>query len=441
MPHFIELYNHSTNSVDVSGCILTDDPATNKFVIPPGHGDRPAGFVSFTQPTWFPLNGAGETVYFIKPDGSRILDAVQFEAQADGVSLAAGRTARMILCLHRQHAGHEQQRHFIGDIVINELMYDPISGNDDDQYIELYNQGTNAVNLSGWQFTSGVTFTFPTNTTLPPDGYLVVARNLTNLFAIYQSERRQHGREITGGKLSHNGERVALAMPQTLNGTNTIYVVEDEVTYGTGGRWGQWSSGGGSSLELIDPRANHRLAANWADSDETQKSSWVNIETTGVLDNGTNYDADIGYAQIGLLDAGECLVDNVEVDFNGTNLCRIPTLRAGWPTGRCRAAWFAPAWKTTATQSSHSLHVRCSDRIWTGANSCQVALNANSLAAGQTATLRFKARWLRGWPEALLRLNGNWLEATGACPFPPISARPACATAATRPTPARRFTK
>ena len=74
--------------------------------------------------------------------------------------------------------------------------------------------------------------------------------------------------------------------------------------------------------------------------------------------------------------------------------------------------------------SSHSLHIRCSDRIWTGDNSCQVALNANSLAAGQTATLRFKARWLHGWPEALLRLNGNWLEATGgAAGARPISAR------------------
>ena len=61
------------------------------------------------------------------------------------------------------------------------------------------------------------------------------------------------------------------------------------MTYGTGGRWGQWSRGGGSSLELIDPHSNHRLAANWADSDETAKSVWTNIENTGVLDNGANY--------------------------------------------------------------------------------------------------------------------------------------------------------
>ena len=196
--------------------------------------------------------------------------------------------------------------------------------------------------------------------------------------------------------------------------TNIINIVVNDVTYGTGGRWGQWSAGGGSSLELIDPNSNHRLAANWADSDETQKSVWTNIETTGVLDNGANYDPSIDYAQIGLLDVGECLVDNVEVDYQ-----RRPTT---FPTARLKAAlsnWSLQgcmcrsSLENTGYASSHSLHIRCSDRLWTGDNSCQVALNANSLAAGQTATLRFKARWLHGWPEALLRLNGNWLEATG----------------------------
>jgi len=56
--------------------------------------------------------------------------------------------------------------------------------------------------------------------------------------------------------------------------------------YGIGGRWGTWAHGGGSSLELVDPRSDHRLAPNWADSDETGKSAWVTIEHTGVLDNG-----------------------------------------------------------------------------------------------------------------------------------------------------------
>ena len=143
--------------------------------------------------------------------------------------------------------------------------------------------------------------------------------NLTNLFAKYPNLNSGNTVGNYSGKLSHNGELVVLSMPETLNTNTAILVAEDQVTYGTGGRWGEWSAGGGSSLELNDPHSNHRLAANWADSDETQKSVWTDIETTGVLDNGANYDPTIDYAQIGLLDVGECLVDNIEVDCNGSN--------------------------------------------------------------------------------------------------------------------------
>ena len=296
-------------------------------------------------------------------------------------------------------------------------MYDPISGSDDDQYIELYNQGTNTVNLAGWQFTSGVTFTFP-NVTIAPNGYLVVAKNMTNLFAKYPNLNSGNTAGNYSGKLSHNGELVMLSMPQTLNTNTAILVAEDQVTYGTGGRWGEWSSGGGSSLELIDPHSNHRLAANWADSDETQKSVWTNIEYTGVLDNGSNYESGILHAQIGLLDDGECLVDNLEADYNGTNYVSNGTFESGTNGWSFQGAFTRSSLENTGYASGYSLHIRASDRLWTGVNSCQVALNTNSLVAGQTVTLRFKARWLRGWPEALLRLNGNWLEATAAMPVP-----------------------
>lgn len=420
VPQFIELYNHSTASVDVSGCILTDDPTTNKFVIPAGTVIGPAGFVSFTQSQFnFTLNGAGETLYLIKPDGSRVLDAVQFGAQSDGVSWGRWPDgANDFYAFTSRTPGTNNSSILIGDIVINELMYDPISGNDDSQYVELYNQGTNAVNLAGWQFTSGITFTFP-NVTIAPKGCLVVARNETNLFAIYTNLNTGNTVGNYSGKLSHDGELVTLSMPQTLYTNTAILVAEDEVSFGTGGRWGEWSGGGGSSLELIDPRANHRLAANWADSIDTQKSVWTNIQTTAVLDNGANYDPSIDYAQIGLLDSGECLVDNIEVDdTNGFNYVTNSMFESGingWTFQGCMAR---SSLESTGYLSSHSLHIRCSDRIWTGDNSCQVALLANTLTNGQTATLRFKARWLHGWPEALLRLNGNWLEAAGQLPVP-----------------------
>jgi len=421
LPQFIELYNHSTNRVDLSGCILTDDPTTNKFVLPSGTVIGPAGFISFTQPQFgFTLNGAGGTLYFIKPDGSRVLDAVQFAAQANGVSYGRWPDgANDFYAFTTNTPGTNNSNIVIGDIVINELMYDPISGNDDDQFIELYNKGTNAINLAGWQFTSGITFTFP-KVTMVPNSYLVVAKNLTNLFAKYTNLNSGNTVGNYGGTLSHSGELVVLSMPQTLYTNTAILVAEDQVTYGAGGRWGEWSSGAGSSLELIDPRSNHRLAANWADSDESQKSSWVDIETTGVLDNGQNYGASMDYAQIGLLDAGECLVDNLEVDYNGTNYVSNGTFEnslglSAWSLQGCMTC---SSLENSGYQGGHSLHIRCTDRLWTGNNSCEVALNPNSMAAGQTATLRYQARWLHGWPEPLLRLNGNWLEATAAMPVP-----------------------
>ncbi|HVU28690.1 MAG TPA: lamin tail domain-containing protein [Verrucomicrobiae bacterium] len=417
---YIELYNHSTNSVDISGCILTDNASTNKFVVPNGTVMLPGGFVSYTENDMgFGLDAAGETIYFINPDHSRILDAVNFGPQQNGV--ATGRWpdgANDFYRLSAKTPGAGNAPILLSDVVFNELMYDPISGNDDDQYIELYNRSTNTIDLSGWQLAGGVTFTIPNGTTLASGGYLVVARNETNLFSKYPNLNAGNTVGNYSGKLSHNGEYIALTMPVVHNGTN-INVTVNDLTYGTGGRWGEWSHAGGSSLELIDPNSNNRLAANWADSDETSKSVWTNIETTGVLDNGANHDSSIGYAQIGLLDSGECLVDNVEVDYNGVNYVSNPDFENGtngWTFQGCMAR--SSLENTGYNGSSYSLHIRSSDHVWTGDNSCQVSLNNTSLQSGQTATLRFKARWLRGWPEALLRLNGNWLEAAGALPVP-----------------------
>src|SRR6185436_9265024 len=42
----------------------------------------------------------------------------------------------------------------------------------------------------------------------------------------------------------------------------------------------------------------------------------------------------------------------------------------------------------------------------------------SSLNPGTTATIRAKVRWLKGNPEILLRLHGNWLEAIGGLSLP-----------------------
>jgi len=431
-PDTIELYNHSNTPVDLSGCSLSDDALANRFVIP-AHTIIPArGFVAFSRPQLgFDLPAAGATIYFKNPDASRVLDALRFDAQEKGVSF--GRYpdgASQWYRLAAQTWGTNNAPPLMSAIGINEIMYQPLSRLDDDQYVELYNRGPLAVNLGGWKFVAGIAFTFPTNAVLTANGYLVVGANSSRLLTHYPQLNLTNTFGNFSGRLSGKGERLALSRPETIVATNSqgaavtnaMDIVVDEVAYGAGGRWGRWADGGGSSLELTDARADKRLAANWADSDETAKAPWGNIEATGVLDNGGNFDPAIDYAEIGLLDVGECLVDNLEIHPGAStaNYVGNPGFENGLDHWTLLGDHSRSSLETNAGYggTGNALHLRTGDKIWSGVNGAQVMLTNTTLAAGQTATLRFKGRWLHGAPEALFRLSGNWLEATGRLPVP-----------------------
>src|SRR5262249_8690303 len=88
---FVELYNASNGSVDLSGCFLTDSAKTNKFRIPDGTELAPRAWIVFTQPQFVcGLSASGETIYLISADQSRVLDAIRFGPQEQGVG--TGRT-------------------------------------------------------------------------------------------------------------------------------------------------------------------------------------------------------------------------------------------------------------------------------------------------------------------------------------------------------------
>ncbi len=82
-----------------------------------------------------------------------MLDAAEFTGQADGVSWGRWPDgADDFYALQTRTPGAKKNSAIvIGPVAINELMYDPISGSDDDQYIELFNPSSNAVSLAGWQ--------------------------------------------------------------------------------------------------------------------------------------------------------------------------------------------------------------------------------------------------------------------------------------------------
>lgn len=427
-PGFVELYNHSNQAVDISGCALSEDPLQKTFVVPAGTVIPGLGFISFDHnQLGLSLSPKSKTIYFFDAQITRVLDAVEYDAQAGVIGL--GRFpdgAEAFYPMSRTTPGAANSQPFVSDIVINELMYAPISGDDNDQFVELYNQGTKPVDLLGWQFKHSIDFTFTSSTVIPPNGYVVVARNAARLLTNYPNLTRANTVGDFTGSLTKANRRLTLSMPANVVSldknqkpvTNLVHVVVDEVTFAKGGRWGQWADGGGSSLELLDPRSDHRLASNWADSDETSKADWTAIQATDQLSLGdANYQPD--QLQLILLDAGECLVDDVEViGPGGTNRLLNPNFDIGITN------WFMQGDHVQSNLEpaggiggSPCLHVRATHHGDTGANRIRARMSSR-LSQGTTATLRAKVRWLRGRPEILLRLRGNWMELAGVMSVP-----------------------
>jgi hypothetical protein len=424
---YIELYNTGTQAVDISNCGLSDTLVANEFFIPPATILQPGDHVVFDQATLgFSLRSGGDEIYFWASGFSNMLDAVRFDAQANGVPTGRfpdGAPVFHALAAQTPGTANTGAGLLTHDVVINEIMYAPLSNELRDEYVELYNRGAAPADLSNWRFVDGIDFVFPPGTQIPAGGYLVIAEDAQHLLTNYAQLNAGNTIGNFTGRLSDRGERIALAKPDNPSLPFQDFVIVDEVTYNDGDRWGKWADRGGSSLELTDPDSDNRLAMNWQGSDETTKSSWITIERTGALEHGSlelqraeEFDVLIPYA-------GEWLVDDVEVIRQGEAQNRI--MNPGFDTGI--ENWTADG---TYVLSAHdpvegfgaagSLHVRASGRGLVEMNNGVIFLDeVNHISTpltthgntGEVFTIRAKARWLAGWPVCVLIFEGHWLEA------------------------------
>ena len=400
---FVELRNAAPTSVDISGCLLSDArDMLAMFEIPAGILIPGGEVVRFEESQLgFALSAAGDAVYLTDPLGQRVLDAVILPAAETGVPLVRSRSDGPLRSRSEP------------SVLINEIMFHPPTDDNSDEWIELYNPGFGVIDLSGWAFTDGVDFIFPSGSQIEGGGFLVIAKDRRQTFVNHPDLDRNMVLGDYGGSLSDGGERVALSKPD-----GGFLVVEDEVTYRDSDRWHRFSDGRGSSLERRDPGADSSGASNWADSDESAKSEWTNVEFTGTLAHG-NGNAPANQIQMFLLGAGEALVDQVEViPEGGSNIL----LNGGFESGT--SGWFfqgnqrrSRLERTEGFAGGNSLRLIATRRGDPGPNRVRAPLT-QTLSAGSRATLRAKVRWLAGHPEYLLRFRGNWLEAKGRLDLP-----------------------
>ena len=424
--NFVELYNHTATNVDVGGWWLSDDPATNTWRIPDGTVLPARGFVSFTQARLgFPLDPTGGRVCLFNPAKTRVIDAVRYGPQALNVSWGRSPDGSDLFSeLALSTPGATNASPLVRPVVISELMYHPVSNLDEDQYLELFNRATNAINMGGWRLSGDLSYGFPPNTLIDSHGYLVVAKNIGRMLTNYPGLSPSLVRGNFGGSPSGSGGHVLLSMPQTLfttNGanitSNTSYVVVNELTYNTGGHWGKWSDGGGASLELIDTGSDNRLAANWADSVAATNAPWTTITYTGPHEYWDGNTA-VTALEISMLGEGECAIDNADVHAaGGVNLVSNTNFNtaSGWTFEGNHDRSFIT--NSGGLNNSACLYLRAASRgDYLGSR--VVTTWTPQMNTNVYGTISVKARWIRGWPELLCRLRGGSLEATGPLLLP-----------------------
>jgi hypothetical protein len=171
----------------------------------------------------------------------------------------------------------------VGPIVISEIMYNPGSDNQNEEYIELLNISSEPVTLyrydksEAWRFTDGIEFVFPSDpvVTIPAGGYLLLVKDLAAFAARYGASPASV--QVLGpydGQLQNGGEKLDLSMPGDVDEFGTRYYIRiDRLNYSDGSHpedcpggvdlWPIEADGGGKSLSRKVPSVYGNDVANW----------------------------------------------------------------------------------------------------------------------------------------------------------------------------------
>ena len=156
-------------------------------------------------------------------------------------------------------------------VVINELMYHPPSTNLLEQWFEIQNTGTNTADLSGWRAHGDVEFVFPTNTTLGPGGYLVVAAHATDVCQPASDrdqrrlrlDRRSQPSPQAGRCRGQHGQQPWISTARAIGRCACMGAVQYNHQ---GWEWYAEHDGLGKSLELVNAALPNTYAHNWSSS-------------------------------------------------------------------------------------------------------------------------------------------------------------------------------
>lgn len=426
---WLELINYGTNALLLDGWRIVHDADTDHTYVFAGPGLvlEPGALLAVTAQTLGFAPDSGDKLYLVSPDGDRVVDGVVVKKRTRGrYPDGTGRWLNPAL----PTPGASNLFVFRDEIVLNEIMYhpplrfetnSPVPQAWPESWVELFNRSSNAVDLTGWALDGGVRYHFSPGQTIPPGGYLVVAEDAAFLRTLYPDV------PIVGnfaGRLSRRGERLVLLDP-TGNPA-------DEVQYFDRGDWPGYADGGGSSLELRDPNADNAAPQAWAASDESGKTTWQTYSYRMVanIPPGSGQPTLWNDFILGLLDAGECLIDDIRV-VESPSTAPVQIIangdfengRTGWRVvGNHRHSRVEP---DPDNPGNHVLHLIATGPQEHMHNHIETTLTGGrTVVNGREYEISFRARWLAGNNLLNTRLYFNRCARTTVLPRPTRNGTP-----------------
>lgn len=144
----------------------------------------------------------------------------------------------------------------IQPLVINEINYNSSNDMDADDWIELYNPNTEAIDISAWQIKDESelnVYSIPDGTSILANDYIVVVKDLAKFTAAFPLDNHHIG--DLGFGLSGGGDAVRLYNDQG--------ILQDMVVFTDSLPWPACADGLGPTLELLSPELDNSLAENW----------------------------------------------------------------------------------------------------------------------------------------------------------------------------------
>ncbi len=154
-------------------------------------------------------------------------------------------------------------------IVINEINYNGLSTNDPNDWVELYNNSDESIDLSNWVLKDNDDthiFSIPEMTSISSGDYLVLCNDLVAFSTIFPNVQNLIGN--LGFGFSGGGELLRLYQPsQTL---------VDTVEYDDVAPWPTEPDGNGPTLELKHPDLDNSVGTSWISSDSNGTPGAIN---------------------------------------------------------------------------------------------------------------------------------------------------------------------